>query len=61
MTQNLVRVMCCHDVGWQKRGKAHKSSTGHGAVLVVALQDLFSEYASLLRVVSKLAPFLDSQ
>ena len=33
---NLVGVMCSYDMGWQKRGKAHNSSTGHGAVLGVA-------------------------
>ena len=33
---NLVGVMCSYDMGWQKREKAHNSSTGHGAVLGVA-------------------------
>lgn len=33
---NLVGVMCSYDMGWQKRGKAHNSPTGHGAVLCVA-------------------------
>ncbi|XP_067023731.1 uncharacterized protein [Acropora muricata] len=32
---NLVGVMCSYDMGWQKKGKAHNSSTGHGAVLGV--------------------------
>ena len=35
-SQNLVGVTCWYDMGWQKRGKAHNSSTGHGAVLGVA-------------------------
>ena len=35
-SENLVGVMCSYDMGWQKRGKAHNSSTGHGAVLGVA-------------------------
>ena len=33
---NLVGVMCSYDMGCQKREKAHNSSTGHWAVLVVA-------------------------
>ena len=35
-SDNLVGVMCSYDMGWQKKGKAHNSSTGHGAVLGVA-------------------------
>lgn len=34
-SENLVGVMYSYDMGWQKRGKAHNSSTGHGAVLGV--------------------------
>lgn len=34
-SENLVGVMCLYDMGWQKRGKVHNSSTGHGAVLGV--------------------------
>lgn len=34
-SENLVGVMCSYDMGWQKRGKAYNSSTGHGAVLGV--------------------------
>ena len=35
-SENLIGVMCSYDMGWQKRGKAHNSSSGHGAVLGVA-------------------------
>ena len=35
-SRNLVGVMCSYDMGWKKKGKAHNSSTGHGAVLGVA-------------------------
>ena len=31
--QDLIGVLVSHDMGWQKRGKAHNSSAGHGAVL----------------------------
>ena len=32
--EGLVGVLVSYDMGWQKRGKAYNSSTGHGAVLV---------------------------
>ena len=35
-SENLIGVMCSYDMGWQKRGKAHNSSSRHGAVLGVA-------------------------
>ena len=35
-SQNLVGVTCSYDMGWRKQGKAHNSSTGHGALLGVA-------------------------
>ena len=31
--QNLVGVTCSYDMGWQKKGKAHNSTTGHDAVV----------------------------
>lgn len=31
--EGFVRVSCSYDMGWQKRGKGHNSSTGHGAVM----------------------------
>lgn len=31
--EGFVSVSCSYDVGWQKRGKGHNSSTGHGAVM----------------------------
>ena len=34
--QDLIGVLVSYDMGWQKRGKAHNSSTGHGAVLGVS-------------------------
>lgn len=35
---NLVGVACSSDMAWWKRGKAHNSSTGHGAVLQVTTE-----------------------
>ena len=34
-TEGFVSVSCSYDMGWQKRGKGHNSSTGHGAVMVL--------------------------
>ncbi|KAK2554197.1 hypothetical protein P5673_024556 [Acropora cervicornis] len=34
--ESLAGVLVSHDMGWQKRGKAYNSSTGHGAVLGVS-------------------------
>ena len=33
----MVGVTGSYDIGWQKQGKAHNSSTGHGALLGVAI------------------------
>ena len=38
-SRNLVAVMCSHDMGSQKRGKAHNLSRGHGEVLGVATRN----------------------
>ena len=32
-TNSLVDITCSYDMGWQKRGCAFNSSTGHGAVM----------------------------
>lgn len=32
-SQGLVSLSCSYDMGWQKRGKGHNSSTGHSAVM----------------------------
>ena len=34
--EGLAGVLVSYDMGWQKRGKAYNSSTGHGAVLGVS-------------------------
>ena len=31
----MVEMAASYDMGWQKRGKGHNSSTGHGAVMGV--------------------------
>ena len=31
--EGFVSASCSYDMGWQKRGKGHNSSTGHGAVM----------------------------
>lgn len=32
-SDGFVSVSCSYDMGWQKRGRGHNSSTGHGAVM----------------------------
>ena len=34
--KGLVGILVSYDMGWQKRGKAYNSSTGHGAVMGVS-------------------------
>ena len=31
--QGCINIPCSYDMGWQKRGKGHNSSTGHAAVM----------------------------
>ena len=31
--EGCVGISCSHDMGWQKRGKGHNSSTGHAVVM----------------------------
>ena len=60
-SENLVGVMCSYDMWWQKRGKAHNSSTGHGAVLGVATGKVLDfttrlEIEPVLHQVNKISP-----
>ena len=31
--QGCINIPCSYDMGWQKRGKGHNSSTGHAVVM----------------------------
>ena len=53
-SENLVGVMCSYDMGWQKRGKAHNSSTVMEQFLVLPL----ARYWILLPGIKPVEPVL---